>query len=134
MLNARRFLFISLGILALSIAYHLGGDIARADRDDSNLGAIRLCTGPAVVSQAGEMWVFRGGGGTGFWERFPLLNPPVPTSEIKFYESGGQLIITRSDEAWWFSNGNWANYGAPPLSPTPTKSPSWGQLKGGLGK
>lgn len=98
---ARRFFYVSLGILALSCAYHLGA--------------------PTVIAQGGGAVAVIGEDGA---------VPPrtyIITAEGDVWYSGQNFGPSYPGHVPWTFGGN-IFAGAP----TPTKSTSWGEIKGGV--
>lgn len=132
---ARRFLYVSLGILALSIAYHLGVASARADWHLAASGSIKGLAAIWAHDDAGQAWELRSSG----WLRRPERDLPMPVSDVKFMD-GGYSLITVSDEGWVYSDGTgWISCGSFPGSATGVQSPRveesrWGKLKGSFGR
>ncbi len=125
---ARRFLCVSLGILALSIAYHLGAQKATASIAS---GQIVGLWGSHAHTAAGEVWRI----GPPNWTREPTWDLPVPVSEVKFIDAGepwvaAATLITQADEAWVLSGTQWYNLGVFPGGSTASKSTTWGEIKG----
>jgi len=140
---ARRFFYVSLGILALAVAYHLGATRATAEWNHSVPGEIvgfasrgGICY---AFSQSGQAWGLDSPSG---WTREPTVDLPVPVSDVKFCVGStiNLFIVTNSDEVW---SQDWANgwvsmpafpggstgVSAPTLEPT-----TWGKLKGEYAK
>jgi len=125
--KAKAFFLICAGILMLTIAMNIGTESARADFDpDAGGPIVSYSTGYCLLTN-GECWAPSLAG----WARFPNLDPPVPLSEIAFWETT-QLITTNGDY-WEYNGATWTNFGGPPEG-TPASSSNWSQLKGSYGK
>jgi hypothetical protein len=129
---ARRFFRVSLGILALSVAYHLGAERAGGDWQPSAPGRVR-----GTTAWGGNTWIAIGtngelvllNGSTG-WDPsgYPPLPPGVTMADVKYFEgtSGGHtLLVTNADVAWTSAAGDaWISHGEYPGTPIPAKSTS----------
>ena len=122
---AKRFFYVSMGILALMVAYNLGARSAEADWDSTLPGEIIGAAGLTVYTCNGEAWDVDQG-----WVRKPDMDLPVPSSEVKILTSSGSVVylITQSEELYR-TNGGWSYYGPFPGSGTPTTKSSWGDVK-----
>jgi len=67
----------------------------------------------------------------GQWVRDPSKDPPIPLSEIAFYD--GFFLIATNGDAWRLYENEWTTIGAPPVG-TPAGSSNWSQLKSSFGK
>jgi len=123
---ARKFFYVSLGILALSIAYQLGAGSVRADFDDSTNSPIVGMHGDNVLDRNGEVWSLF----SLSWDRRPTQDPPVPISEIRFWQVN--QLITHDDVAWAWSgypDFEWVNIGPYPGTVS-VEAESFGSTKG----
>jgi hypothetical protein len=133
---AKRFFYLSLGILCLVAAYQLGAERARADWDLQSPGQIVGANGPgeSVYTADGTAWFVdpNGGGWIRASDYQPLwdLDLPVPAEDVKFLSAS--VLITKTDEAWWFGWGpdEWQYVGPFPGAPVPVEKGSWGSIKG----
>lgn len=103
---SRRFLYVSLGILALSVAYHLGAGQAGADWQPGAEGQVRGITGWGgntwiAIGPNGELVFLNGSTGWGP-TGYPPLPPGVAISDVKFFEgtSGGYTLLDLSRRPW----------------------------------
>ena len=142
---ARKFFLVSLGILALAIAYNLGAERARADWDATAPGQI-IGGGMNNVNDSrwytatGEAWTLdRHGWERGEWEARTDL--PVPANQVKFlnFEGGsggfGVHLITVDDVGWTIhtahpTHGEWTEVGPFPGGPVTVDPQSFGKTKG----
>ncbi|MFN0150505.1 MAG: hypothetical protein ACKVU1_07330 [bacterium] len=134
---ARRFFYVSLGILALSIAYHLGVNRAEAEWNQNASGQIVGFVGDGgggglAITSSGEAWRVEPTVG---WTRTPGGDLPqeILASEVAFFDgsaSGGYVIVTSSDEVWVNYGSPWRSVGALPGGTNATEATSWGKLKG----
>lgn len=129
MMLAKRFFYVSMGILALMVAYHLGAVKATASFSS---GQIVGLWGYHAHTEAGDAWALY----PSTWSRDPAYDLPVPVSDVKFIggdRDGGAWLVTRSDEGWVRYDAGWQSLGSFPGGPTsvPPMSPvSWGEVKG----
>jgi hypothetical protein len=123
---ARRFFYISLGILCLVAAYQLGAERARADWDQESPGVIWGQSGRWFVTASGEAWE---GSYVHEWQRHPEFDLPIPATEVKFY--AGRSILLTKDEVLWEQDpgGQWVEVGPFPGGPVTSPSGSWGKVK-----
>jgi hypothetical protein len=121
---AKRFLYVSAGILCLALAYHFGSGSATAQ-------------GPSAVRRLGDSW-FQSGGAvyraegssceTSGWV-LELDLPPVPPSALISYDR--EVAVTETGEGWVkcpVIDGTWQSIGAIPGA-TVTERTSWGNVK-----
>jgi hypothetical protein len=80
---AKRFMFVSFGILCLVAAYQLGAEQARADWDPAVGGSVIGARFEIVYNGAGEAWMLSAPS-IGGWSRQPESDLPVSVSEVKF--------------------------------------------------
>ncbi|GJM43331.1 MAG: hypothetical protein DHS20C21_01730 [Gemmatimonadota bacterium] len=129
---AKRFAYVSFGILSLVAAYQLG--TVRASADWSGVGQIVGASGSFAYDSGGRIWRV----GTDGWERWsPDLDLPVSPSEIKLLTKAGGLteanvLITKDDELWAFHgyDNEWKYVGPFPGGPVSIDKQSWGATKG----
>ena len=125
---AKRFAYVSFGILCLVAAYQLGAQRARADWDVSLSGDVVGTFGwDAVFDRAGQAWRLEPTH-TPQWERAPTFDLPVPTTQIKLMSNF--VIITNDDRGWVLQGSAWNDVGAYPGDPTPLAADSWAKIKG----
>jgi hypothetical protein len=128
---ARNFLYVSLGILALTLSYQIGAEQASADWNASALGQIvGLSAGngsqPRIFLRNGESRYVNPP--FGLVRDVEWADLPVPSEEIKIFGEG--LLVTHDDSVWMFGlppDGGWAFVGQieGPISST---SNSWGKI------
>ena len=120
-MHSRTFLHVSLGILALAAAYHLGARTATAQ------ATMHFVPQGYTVFSGSQLWSLNCGGG---WCPVPASDmPPVSPSSLAVLVPGG-FAITQSGEGWWkYTGGEWINVGLPPGGPTPVRQESMGAVK-----
>ena len=131
----KQFLYVSLGILFLAIAYGVIAGSARADWNPSASGCIvgffnanEVGSTYGVFSDSGECWLFRPLGGT--WERSPMYDLPLPVSEISLL--GCDLLVTHSDDVWRYDTTSLEWTPASPFPGCPSSAAevtTWGRIK-----
>lgn len=144
--KAKGFFYVSLGILALAVAFHLGARSAGASYvpfNEQGIIAIVDVYGWGhcdVLLDNGELWEISNGDPwrVNTHQTLPL---PLPASDIKFLGPG--IVVSRSTNEVWL-NGSapspWVSHGAPP--PLATSVPSrgqserstWGRVKAEMGR
>jgi hypothetical protein len=137
---AKRFFFVSAGILCLAAAYHLGVLSAQAGFSQANaLGIQAISQGTHaemnVLLSSGDIVMIDG---SGF--RLPETTLPVPPSEIFAFECSGMegdylgygTLITTSGIAYRTgSYGTWWEVGpVPGVTPVTAEDSSFGSIKG----
>jgi hypothetical protein len=133
---AKKFMYVCLGILALTLAFHLGAQYGKAETmvDQSGTGIVAVYTqraGPAIdaLLDNGEVWSYWMGAG---WEHSPSgYDTPIAPSEIKFWTL--TRFVSQSNELWVHGGGVWTNYGAPPTGPSLTQPTTWSRIKAEFG-
>ena len=132
----KHFAYISFGILCLITAYQVGVERVRAEWNGGALGQIIGGAfaegGPWIAFTAnGEAWSITPAVG---WIRREDFDLPVPSSEVKFLDSNGELfiLITTADDVWEIvDNGfGWFQLDPFPGGPVALDQQSWGQVKG----
>ena len=132
---AKRFAYVSFGILCLVASYQLGVERAKADWDHSGTGAIVGGDFRTYFGAAGDAW--RINHSTASWDRTEEFDLPFPASEVKFYSQaswdGGVLfLVTKDDEAWFklpSPQYAWEYVGLLPGTPVSLQSQSLGGTK-----
>jgi len=124
----KRFLYGSLGVLALALAFHLGAESVKSGYvDNSTTGAVAIAPGanPYILDENGVVWLIDVPSG---W-RDDIASPPlpVPASEVKLWTTN--MFVTHDNHAWRWSEGDWLDMGPWPGSPTATENTSWGRIK-----
>ena len=105
---AKRFFYISLGILALAVAWSLVAVSARASTDGDEHACVAVGDGLWWFSNSGEAFKLGTGGN---WSREADHDLPVPPGQIRYLGNlgdqitltGGQvslILITNSNEFW----------------------------------
>jgi hypothetical protein len=128
---AKRFFYVSFGILCLVAAYQLGAEQARADWDSTTSGV--------VVGGGGEVWYARDGvawqlSSDDTWRRWPEADLPVPFSGVTFFDqeyNGDPVRVTAGDEVWFWQAGAWQLADPFPGGPVSLDGASWGKVKVG---
>ena len=130
---AKRFMYLSIGLLCLVAAYQLGAVNAEAEWDCS--AAPGFCGGWAGMwfdssGLAYSGMVHNGG------QREPDYDLPVPPGEVAFLEGSTFIgyLLTKSGEAWYHDDGGttteWQYLTTLPGGPVSQQSESWGGVKG----
>jgi len=118
-MRSRTFLHVSLGILALVIAYNLGARSATAQP------TMQFIPQGYTVFIGGQGWAIST---TGWYPLSASDLPPVALSSLAALS--GSHAITQSGECWLkYNGGEWMNMGVPPGSPTPARVESFGAVK-----
>jgi hypothetical protein len=121
---AEKFMYVCLGILALTVTFHLGARYGEASYLDHSMTGIVAANGNFILLDNGEVWDRTPSQPE--WMPHPHLTPPMPLAEIKFW--GSSAIVTQADDLWMFYDGQWVNFGSPPGYVT-TQSTTWGRIK-----
>lgn len=119
---AKRFMFVSIGVLALGVGFALFSGIARGQAS-----AFRVLSIGHVLMGDSVYFLERTNFPVG-WKQMPYGGrtlPPVPPSSLVQYD--GIEAITDSGEGWGLVGGVWTDLG--PIPSTPTTQASWGQVK-----
>ena len=118
---ARRFFFVSAGLLCLALTYHLGARSATAQ--GAALEAVQVETsegGSAVVGR--QLYILVGGSG------FPA-GPPIPGT-ARVTACCRNRVVLDNGETWLLANGSeWRLDGVFPAGATPAVQESFGSLK-----
>ncbi len=123
---AKKFAFVSIGILCLAlsalIGFHIGNQAAQAQTPALH----SLGHNGWVLDSAGQVWNLTA---ANCWERMPAWDIPVPLADVKWWDN--HALITQSEIAWRHdqSTGSWINCGPWPGSPVPTSENTWGNTK-----
>ena len=121
---AKRFMYVSIGVMCLVAAYQLGVERARAEWNASAPGQIVGGADDRWYTSAGECWYARPGG----WTREATLDLPIPANEVKFFDT--VTLISTSDVAWTWGGASWTEIGPFPGGPVSQEARSWGSTKG----
>jgi hypothetical protein len=129
---ARRFLYVSIGILALSLAHHFGvtGTTAQVG---AGAGPILGASLSRAWDHFGQAWQT---GGT--WTRRPEWDLPVSADDVLFIDgnaagAGGSATLATTTGTVWEFNGSigvWSYEGQWPGGPTSAENQSFGKTKG----
>ena len=133
---ARRFFYVSLGILALALAYNLGA--SRTEAQSSGTTVVLGLAGDVVWDGSGQAWEIQS---ASQWDRVPEWDVPVPAAEVLFIQTRGSGFIgffadlgTANGEVWGFNSNSpaphWTYRGQVPGSPVPVEGSSFGAIKG----
>ncbi len=129
---AKTFMYVCFGILALAVAFHLGaryGSGSVVGDYTTGVVAVSLADYHRLLLDTGEVWRWDQ---TDFsWEQLTDWSPPVPITQIKFWE--GKMFISASDELWFCDAGVWQNIGTPP-GLVATQPTAWGEIKAEFGE
>lgn len=120
---AKRFAYVSVGILALAISFAVVSSVARGQAN-----AFRV-VGPGLVVSGETLYELDESNQPFGWKALPYGGwtlPPVPVSSIVNYEHGTS-VITDTGEGWGLIFGTWTDLG--PIPTTATVRTSWGQVK-----
>ena len=125
---AKRFMYVSVGVLFLVAAYQLGVERARADWDISVSGQIVGGDHYFWYTASGEAWYVDGSG----WSRASGGDLPLPGTDVKFLyrDYSTANLVTHDDVAWfWEASQGWTNMGPFPGGPVALDEESWGSVK-----
>lgn len=133
---ARRFFFVSMGILCLTAAYQLGARSARADVDPTNPGPV-LIADIGAWGADGSAWIAQSGGGS-WYRQSTNLDLPVPASAVAMIDGESTqnfVLVTNSGAVWRCSGAGsvgsaWKLMPPFPGGPVPVEGSSFGQIKG----
>jgi len=125
---SKRFFYVSLGVLALAIAWHLGARSARGDWDTSGLGSIGGVQGPIWWAHSGEAYRLEAGGS---WTRDSGYDLPSMTGQVELTGEypQGIAVATSTDEVFLHTASGWFRAQPFPGSGTATEKTSWGGFK-----
>jgi hypothetical protein len=126
---AKKFMFVCVGILALTVAFLLGAQLGRAEYVDHSASGLvamaNVVTGPQALDENGAVWRFENQGWSGPSSWGPL---PIPVSQVKFFIDEHRFV-SGNNEAWvQMTETEWVNYGPPP-GMTATQPSTWGSIK-----
>lgn len=130
----KRFMFASIGVLALAAAFHLGAMTAEGPTpavagyvDHGACGAVAVWAETDhewALDEFGQVWqVSR----ESSWFRHTEFDPPVPVSEIKFWMVDG--FITTDNEFISCNRPGWSSFGFWPGGPSPAEKTTWSKMK-----
>jgi hypothetical protein len=130
---AKKFMYVCLGILALTAAFHLGARYGQAGYvDHSTTGIVaaevRSDGDVYVLLDCGEVWEWNRGNQE--WSQH--VSAPIPVSEIKFWHQLG--VIDTNNQLWEEVGGQWFNRGTPPIGASSTHPTTWGRIKAEFGE
>lgn len=128
---AKRFMYVCVGLLALTSAYLIGARHAGGSIVEHSFTGIIAHSGQWVLMDNGEVWRCQDDP-FGTWDRYPQLDPPVEVSQIKFWWP--TAVVTYSNEVWFYfeTHGGWTNFGTPggDVARQPT---TWSRVKARFG-
>jgi hypothetical protein len=117
---SKRLMHVSVTVLCLALAYHLGA------RSVGATGASpRYLLFLPEVEVNGKVFELDYSG----WVETTAELPPVPVSSLAAFSSANGRAITDKGEGWVRVSGVWESRGFVPGGPTPVKQESWGELK-----
>jgi hypothetical protein len=135
---AKKFMFVCVGILALTVAFLLGAQFGRADYIDHTSTGVVACMGREVLIDDGTVWQNKGE--FLVWEQALDFTLPVPVSQIRLWGGENSFVSTAGD-LWvnhWTGPGQddyeWVNAGVPPYGRTRTQPSTWGSIKAQFNK
>ncbi|MBZ0269316.1 hypothetical protein K8I85_14275 [bacterium] len=133
---AKRFMYMSIGVLCLVAAYQIGVERARAEWSVGTGGQV-IGGGVSATAESiwygtsGEAWTMSSSG----WVRQAAFDLPVASSEVEFLDSGDGHskvvhLITTADVGWICVDGEgWQEIGPFPGGPVALDQESWGKVK-----
>lgn len=132
---AKQFFYISIGILALTVAYHLVAvPPVEADWDESGFSCVAGGQSNVYWSHSGEAYTLHGDGS---WIRESSLDLPVSSTSVAHtghISPQGLAVITTTGEAWiieQYSGGSWKQAPSFPGCGSAASEPAtWGGIKG----
>ena len=123
---ARRFFYLSMGILELAGAYHLG-----AARTEAQLAAGSLIHSMDYagwfLDTSGQVWN-TGSPKPDTWTRWPAYDIPIPVGDVRLW--GPQSLITWDDVAWAHDGAAWTEVGPFPGGSVSVEAKTFGSVKG----
>ena len=127
---AKQFFYVSMGILALVVAYHLGA-VKAAKAEWTGSGCVVGMACPYFYAPTGEAYIFSESSEA--WERRDEVDLPVPIADVAMLDdySTNKYLVTVSGEVWrWIPSGPWEQLPQlPSCIPSKTEQTSWGGLK-----
>ncbi|GJM44529.1 MAG: hypothetical protein DHS20C21_13710 [Gemmatimonadota bacterium] len=130
---AKRFAYVSFGVLCLVTVHEMEAKDARAGWNaDGQIWGTTAFGGGAhlVIASSGEGWSHQP---FGAWTRHEELDLPVPVTQVKFVEGAGDpgnfLLVTKDDSVWWFFETGWHQSEPFPGGPVSLGAQSWGETK-----
>lgn len=129
---AKRFFYVSMGVLALAVAYLLlAVDPVEADWDEGGLSCVAGGDGLYWYDQSGS--AYRMNPSSYQWETASDRDLPISVSSVSFFgtldDSHDRILITASGETWIFNAYGWQTVGSfPSCGGTATKNECWGNL------
>jgi len=128
-------MYVCLGILALTVAFHLGAQYGSASIvDHSTTGIVAeghsSLSGYCVLLDNGQVWRAELDDSPG-WIRLSTYDLPIPAMQVKFWPTPTHFY-TVNNELWIYGISGWQNYGPPP--DTATRSTTWSDIKARFGE
>ena len=127
---AKRFMYVSIGVLCLVAAYALGTERARAEWNADSPGQL-----VGMVSDGSSIFVFTRSGSAwtasndaGWLGPASYADLPVPVDDVAML--GKWTIITKDDVLWVHLSDHWESRGPFPGGPVSQEARSWGSTKG----
>jgi len=140
MQRARAFFYVSLGVLALAGAFHLGAQTAQGQA-----GLLTIGSPGAGIDMGGQVWVFQTRGATSGIPGIPIGSLPQPKSGTPIHVSmgvgdpGAGLPPSLSTAQGWilyddgdlfaWDGGGWFYKGNLIGAPVQATETSWGRIK-----
>lgn len=132
MVKAKAFFFVSLGILALAVAFHLGARSAQGQASRLSQGHISTGSGGETVTgldESGQFWVWQRGSSVRQTGDLPKPGNVVATSGY-----GGWGAVLYDDGDLYFSSNypaalQWEFMGNLFDSPVQSTQTTWGRVK-----
>jgi hypothetical protein len=130
--KAKSFFYVSLGILALAVAFHLGATSAKGQAGAGPQVAGVTGSGvvsAAIVDAAGYIWATAG-------LNNPVFGPIAPPSSTRIIAIGAGeygahiFIVNEGGEFWEWTGSSWLlQHSFPSGPPTAAERTTWGRIK-----
>jgi len=135
----RTFMYASIGILALTLAFSVGFQMAAADTNPQGWGNVFAVEGDGTALQVltidGEYW--RVNAAPHGWERptDESYQLPIPVEQIAYYTP--HAILATNGDAWIHNSAGdpwWINFGPPGDGPVPAERKSISNVRSMFGR
>jgi hypothetical protein len=128
--KVKAFLYLSLGLLALTCAYHLGVTSALGQGGNQVVTGELVSIDPMAVDQQGNIWLLDNGTTIG-----PIA-PPVAGTIVAVdgchsctSRAPAYVVMYDDGSIYQFLDGTWSNVGNIFGEPTQAKVTTWGRVK-----